>query len=195
MRNFVRSVALAAVAVALPVNAATAVFAGGCFWSTETDMAKVPGVTGITVGYTGGHVAHPTYEQVSSRTTGHREAVLVQYDPRRISYAQLTTAFLHTIDPRDGGGVFCDRGDEYRTAVFVTPQQRADAVQARAQAGARLHAPVATEVLPLGAFYPAEAYHQHYHDTNPIAYKMYRFGCGRDRGLAAVWGKDVLASR
>jgi peptide-methionine (S)-S-oxide reductase len=168
---------------------AVAVFAGGCFWCTEADFDKMPGVLATTSGYTGGRVPEPTYEQVSAGGTGHIEAVQVVYDPRRISYAQLTERFFRTVDPLDDGGQFCDRGESYRTALFVTPQQRGAAQAAKAQVAAQLKKPVATLILPAATFYPAEGYHQDYYKKNPVRYRYYRWRCGRDARLQEVWGK------
>ena len=170
---------------------ATAIFAGGCFWCTEADFDKVPGVISTTSGYTGGTVARPSYEQVSAGGTGHYEAVRIVYDPRRVSYAQLVERFWPTIDPTDGGGQFCDRGDSYLSAIFVTPEQRAVAEASKTKLARRavLPAPIATRVLPAAPFYPAEGYHQDYYRKNPIRYRFYRTSCGRDARLAEVWKK------
>lgn len=168
---------------------AAAVVAGGCFWCTESDFDKIPGVLSTTSGYTGGKLRNPTYEQVSAGGTGHIEAVRVSYDPARVDFATLATRFIRTIDPLDAGGSFCDRGYHYRSAFFVAnPAQRrvAEAVNARAQAA--LKKPVATLVLPAATFYPAEAYHQDYYKKNPIRYRFYRLSCGRDARLKALWG-------
>jgi peptide-methionine (S)-S-oxide reductase len=170
---------------------ATAVFAGGCFWCTEADFDKVPGVISTTSGYTGGTVANPSYEQVTAGGTGHYEAVRVVYDPRRVTYAQLVERFWPTIDPTDAGGQFCDRGDSYRSAIFVTPDQRAAAEASKAQLTKRgvLPAPVVTPILAAKPFYPAEGYHQDYYKKNPIRYRFYRTSCGRDGRLETVWKK------
>ncbi|WP_300973834.1 peptide-methionine (S)-S-oxide reductase MsrA [Sphingomonas sp. LHG3406-1] len=168
---------------------ATAVFAGGCFWCTESDFDKMPGVIATVSGYTGGRTANPTYEQVSAGGTGHIEAVRVTYDPARVSYAQLAARFMRTIDPLDAGGSFCDRGYQYRAAFFVAnAEQRrvAEAMNARTQQV--LKKPVATLVLPAATFTPAEDYHQDYYKKNPIRYRFYRSRCGRDARLAEVWG-------
>ena len=166
---------------------AAAVFAGGCFWCTEADFDKVPGVISTTSGYTGGKVARPSYEQVSGGGTGHIEAVRVVFDPKRVSYAALVDHFYRTVDPLDAGGQFCDRGYQYRTALFVTPEQRAAALAATRKASAALKKPLATLILPAAQFYPAEAYHQDYYEKNPIRYRFYRSRCGRDDRLAQVW--------
>jgi len=139
-------------------------------------------------GYSGGKVARPTYQQVSAGGTGHIEAVRVTYDPRRISYAQLVARFLPTIDAVDGGGQFCDRGDSYRPAIFVAnPAERRAAQAALAGAARRLGQPTKVAVLPAAAFWPAEDYHQDYYKKNPARYKFYRWNCGRDQRLKALW--------
>jgi peptide-methionine (S)-S-oxide reductase len=165
------------------------VFAGGCFWCTESDFDKIPGVLWTVSGYTGGRLANPTYEQVSAGNTGHIEAVRVTYDPSKVSYAELALRFMKTIDPLDAGGSFCDRGYQYRSAFFVADaKQRRIAEAAKARAAQRLKRPVATLVLPASAFTLAEDYHQDYYKKNPIRYKFYRSRCGRDARLAEVWG-------
>jgi peptide-methionine (S)-S-oxide reductase len=167
----------------------TAVFAGGCFWSMQHDMEHIPGVVSTVVGYTGGHVANPTYEQVSSETTGHFESIKITYDPAKISYPQLLVKYFHTTDPTDDGGAYCDRGPSYRPAIFVADAaQRKAAEQAKAQAQATLKKTVVTQILPLGPFYVAEGYHQHYADKNPGPYGVYREGCGKDRRIKELWG-------
>lgn len=169
---------------------ATAVFAGGCFWCTESDFEHMPGVIAAESGYTGGTQPNPTYEQVGSGRTGHIEAVRVTYDPRRISYRQLVDRFWPTIDPTDDGGQFCDRGATYRTAVFVTPAQKPDAEASRAAAARKLkQGRMLTPIRPATRFWPAEAYHQDFYKKNPLRYRVYRQGCGRDAKLRAVWGR------
>jgi peptide-methionine (S)-S-oxide reductase len=168
---------------------AVAVFAGGCFWCTESDFDKMPGVLSTVSGYTGGRTPNPTYEQVSAGGTGHIEAVRVTYDPKRISYAELASRFIRTIDPLDSGGSFCDRGYQYRSAFFVAnSEQRRIAEAVKARAAQVLKRPVSTLVLPLASFTPAEAYHQDYYKKNPIRYRFYRSRCGRDARLAELWG-------
>ena len=167
----------------------TAVFAGGCFWSMQHDMEHIPGVVSTEVGYSGGHVANPTYQEVSSETTGHYESIKVTYDPAKITYPQLLQKYFHTTDPTDDGGAFCDRGPSYRPVVFVADAaERKAAEQAKAQAQAQLKQKVVTQILPLGPFYAAEGYHQHYSDKNPGPYGVYREGCGKDRRIKALWG-------
>jgi peptide-methionine (S)-S-oxide reductase len=167
---------------------ATAVFAGGCFWSMQHDMEHMPGIVSTEVGYTGGHVANPTYEQVSNKTTGHFESIKVTYDPAKLSYGQLVSKYLRVTDPTDDGGAFCDRGSEYRPAIFVAnAEQRAAAETSIAEAQKHLSKKIVTQVLPLGPFYAAEDYHQHFSDKNPVYYGNYREGCGKDRVIKAVW--------
>ncbi|UUR08218.1 peptide-methionine (S)-S-oxide reductase MsrA [Sphingomonas glaciei] len=167
---------------------ATAVFAGGCFWCTESDFDKMPGVISTVSGYTGGKLANPTYEQVSAGNTGHIEAVRVTYDPTKTSYAQLVLRFMRTIDPLDSGGSFCDRGYQYRSAFFVADaREKRIAEAAKARTAQQLKKPVATLILPASTFTPAEDYHQDYYKKNPIRYKFYRTNCGRDARLAEVW--------
>lgn len=168
----------------------TAIFAGGCFWCTEADFEKIPGVVDAVSGYTGGTVPSPTYEQVSAGGTGHYEAVRVTFDPARVSYDQLADYFFRTVDPTDAGGQFCDRGESYRTAMFVADDaQRAAAERAKAEADTALTAPVVTPILPAASFYDAEDYHQDYAARNPIRYNFYRSRCGRDARLVEVWGQ------
>ena len=169
---------------------ASAVFAGGCFWSTESAFEHMPGVVSATSGYSGGRTANPTYSQVGDGGTGHLESVRVVYDPRQISYASLVTRFLRTIDPTDPDGQFCDQGEQYRTAIFVAnAAERRAAESAKAEAARQLRAPVATAIRPAAAFYPAEDYHQDFARRNPTRYGMYRRGCGRDARLQQVWSR------
>jgi len=172
----------------------TAIFAGGCFWSMQHGMEAVPGVVKVVAGYTGGHVARPTYAEVTTETTGHYESVLVSFDPNRISYTQLVDRYFRLTDPTDGGGQLCDRGPSYRPAIFVADSaQRQGALAERTRIAARFHGrPIATAILPAQTFWPAEAYHQDYARKNPVAYGAYAAGCmgfegGRAAALAAVW--------
>ena len=168
----------------------TAVFAGGCFWCTEADFEKVPGVVSAVSGYTGGRTERPSYEQVSAGGTGHYEAVRVEFDPARIGYRALVRYFFRTVDPTDDGGQFCDRGPSYRTAIFVRDaEQRRIAEAEKAAAAAALKRPVATPILEQRPFWPAEGYHQDYAKRHSIKYTFYRSRCGRDARLRAVWGK------
>lgn len=179
----------------------TAIFAGGCFWCVEADFEMVPGVIKAVSGFAGGTVANPTYKQVTRGGTGHLEAVEITYEPARISYAQLLHLFLRSIDPTDAGGQFCDRGESYATAIFVSDKaERKAASAAIAKAQSDLGTTVVTPVRNLNRFYPADEYHQDYYKQTsriltrfgPIskakAYKRYRKGCGRDARVRALWG-------
>ena len=162
----------------------TAIFAGGCFWSAQHDIEHTPGIKDVVVGYAGGSLKNPTYENHE----GHLESIKVTYDPAVISYPQLVTAFFHHIDPTDPNGQICDQGPSYRTAVFfASPQEQAEAQAVKAQVGKALGQRIATEIRPAGTFWPAEAYHQDYARKNPVSYTAYRVGCGRDARLKAVW--------
>jgi peptide methionine sulfoxide reductase msrA/msrB len=177
----------------MPGDTRTAVFAGGCFWCTESDFEKEPGVIEAVSGYTGGHTQNPTYEQTSAGGTGHIEAVKVTYDPTRVSYRQLLTWFWRHVDPTDAGGQFVDRGDQYRSAIFYADEEQrslAEAAKEKLAASGRFKKPIATDILPLGEFYMAEEYHQDYYKKNPIRYKFYRFNSGRDQFLEKVWGEQ-----
>ena len=180
---------------ARPANAQTALFAGGCFWSAERDLEAVPGVVEAVSGFAGGRVADPSYEQVVRGGTGHLEAIRVVYDPARISYRQLVRRFLRTIDPTDRGGQFCDRGEQYGTAVFaLNAGQRRDAEAARAEANRALSGRVVTPIRDAARFYPADAHHQDYARRNPAHYNRYRRGCGKDARIRAVWGREAAAA-
>jgi peptide-methionine (S)-S-oxide reductase len=167
----------------------TAVFAGGCFWCTESDFEKVPGVLSAVSGFSGGTARNPTYKQVSAGGTGHYESVRVTFDPAKVSYTQLAHYFFRTVDPTDAGGQFCDRGPTYRTAIFVADDVQRKAAEAeKAQAQATLGKPVETAILAAGQFWPAEGYHQDYAHKNSLKYHYYRSRCGRDARLEEVWG-------
>src|SRR3970040_366615 len=174
---------------------AVATFAGGCFWCMESPFDKLDGVSATISGYVGGHVANPTYKQVSAGVTGHAGAVQVTYDPAVVSYERLLEVFWHNVDPLDAGGQFCDRGNQYRTAIFYHSEEQrrqADASKlARAQADA-VPGGIVTEIAPAGEFYPAEDYHQNYYERNPIRYNYYRFTCGRDGRLESLWGDSAV---
>ena len=194
-RRLIAGACAAATLLATPLMAQpkleTAVFAGGCFWTMEHAFEAVPGVVSAVSGYAGGREAHPTYEQVSSETTGHLESVQVTYDPARISYPELVERYWRMIDPTDDGGMACDRGASYHSAIFVaTPGQRMAVERSEASllSGPLRGRRIATRILPATAFWPAEAYHQHFADRNPARYAAYRAGCGRDGVLRALWG-------
>ncbi len=177
------------------MSIATAVFAGGCFWCTESDFEKVPGVTEAISGYTGGKEINPTYEQVSSHATGHVEAVKVIYDPAKVSYGQLVEWFWRHVDPTDSGGQFVDRGEQYRSVIFYADEEQhriAEASKQQLEASQHFDEPIVTDILPLGHFYPAEDYHQDYYSVNPLRYGYYRSGSGRNQFIEKSWGKDGL---
>jgi peptide methionine sulfoxide reductase msrA/msrB len=167
-----------------------AVFAGGCFWCTESDFEKIPGVLSVVSGYTGGKSVNPTYEQVSAGGTGHVESIQVTFDPSKVTYQDLLDVFWRHVDPTDPGGQFVDRGSQYRSVIFYASEdQRLQAEVSKktlANSGP-FRKPIITEILPLGPFYPAEDYHQDYFKKNPIRYKYYRFGSGRDQFLEKTW--------
>lgn len=166
-----------------------AVFAGGCFWSTEANFERMPGVIGAVSGFAGGRGAAPTYEQVVRGGTGHLEAVQVTFDPARISYRQLVDRFWLTIDPTDPDGQFCDQGPSYATAVFATAAQKPAAEASRRAAAARIGATrFVTPVRDVARFWPAEAYHQDFARLHPERYAGYTRFCGRAARLRAVWG-------
>ena len=175
---------------------AKAVFAGGCFWCVESDFDKVPGVLSTTSGYIGGRSANPTYQQVSSHGTGHAEAVLVEFDPAKVSYERLVQYFWHTIDPTTRDRQFCDSGSPYRTAIFAQDAEQlkiATASRAALEKSKPFKEPVVTEVVMATTFYPAEDYHQDYYLKNPVRYKLYRTGCGRDARLKQLWGEQAAS--
>jgi peptide-methionine (S)-S-oxide reductase len=177
---------------AAPTQYATATFAGGCFWCTEADFDKVDGVISTTSGYIGGTVVNPTYEQVSAGRTGHTEAVQVVFDPARVNYAKLVEYFWRTIDPTTVDRQFCDAGSQYRTGIFTHDAEQMRIAQASKAALAKsrpFREPIVTEITPATAFHPAEDYHQNYYQKNPVRYRYYRNGCGRDARLKALWGE------
>lgn len=172
---------------------AVATFAGGCFWCMEPPYDKLDGVLATTSGYMGGSVAYPSYEQVTMGTTGHAEVVQVTYDPQQIGYQTLLDVFWRNIDPLDEGGQFCDRGSQYRSAIFYHNAQQqtlAEASRSGLSEDAGLPGPIVTEIVAAGAFYPAEEYHQNYYEKNPVRYNFYRWNCGRQARLEEVWGSD-----
>jgi methionine-S-sulfoxide reductase len=171
-----------------------AVFAGGCFWCMEPPFEKIDGVLSVTSGYTGGQARNPTYEQVSAGVTGHAEAVEIVYDPARVSYEKLLDVFWRNIDPLTGNAQFCDRGTQYRPAIFyLDGAQKALAEQSKRkiEESKRFAKPIQTEIVAASAFYPAEDYHQDFYKKNPTRYYSYRSGCGRDRRLKELWGAEA----
>jgi peptide-methionine (S)-S-oxide reductase len=167
-----------------------AIFAGGCFWCMEEAYEKVPGVLDVISGYTGGHEDNPTYHQVSAGGTGHFEAVEVEYDPDAVSYEQLLDVYWHHIDPFDPIGQFCDKGSQYRSAIFAGNDEEYQlAEETKAKVEKQFGQPVTTQILRAQTFYPAEDYHQDYYRTHAGRYKLYKFGCGRPQRLEEIWGK------
>ena len=170
----------------------TAVFAGGCFWCVEADFDKLDGVLATTSGFAGGSVEDPSYKQVTRGGTGHLEVVEITYDPDIVSFRTLAGYLLRHVDPTDDGGQFCDRGDQYRTAVFVgSEEERAAAGASKTRAERTLKRTVVTPVLPKQVFWLAEEYHQDFYKKNPTRYKSYRAGCGRDHRLQQLWGAQA----
>jgi peptide-methionine (S)-S-oxide reductase len=177
-----------------PVKTEVATFAGGCFWCVEFDFDKVEGVVSTVSGFMGGTTPNPTYKQVTAGGTGHIEVVSITFDPAKVSYKTLVDHFWRTIDPYDAGGQFCDRGESYTTAIFAhSPEQRkiAEAAKAEIEKSGPLKQPVATSIRDAGQFTAAEEYHQNFYVTNPVRYKFYRYGCGRDQRLEVLWGKKA----
>ena len=175
-----------------PATRAVATFAGGCFWCMEPPFDRTAGVISTTSGYIGGHLDRPTYAQVSAGGTGHAEAVQVVYDPTKVTYEQLLNVFWRNIDPVAVDRQFCDKGDQYRSAIFFhDAQQQRLAAESKAalEKSGRFKQRIATQIAAAGKFYPAEGYHQDYYVKNPLRYKYYRYQCGRDARLEALWGK------
>ncbi|HUI44520.1 MAG TPA: peptide-methionine (S)-S-oxide reductase MsrA [Nitrospirota bacterium] len=176
-----------------PVEKAT--FAGGCFWCMTPPFEKLDGVKEVVSGYTGGHIVNPTYQDVTSETTGHLESVEITYDPAKVSYKKLLDVFWKQIDPTDDGGQFVDRGPSYKSAIFYHSEEQkrlAEESKKDLERSGRFNKPIVTEIRPAGPFYRAEEYHQDYWKKNPVRYKFYRYNSGRDQYLAKVWGKDEM---
>lgn len=170
---------------------ATAIFAGGCFWCVEADFEKLTGVVKAESGYTGGHLGNPTYEQVSHGGTGHAEVARVTYNPQLITYEKLLDYFWHSIDPTVKDQQFCDVGEQYRSAIFYQDDSQKKAAEASKTAleRSKKFSHIYTEIIPAGKFFLAEDYHQDYYKKNPIRYKFYRNGCGRDARVNKIWGE------
>jgi peptide-methionine (S)-S-oxide reductase len=182
-------------ALAEPKGEEIATFAGGCFWCVESDFDTVPGVLRTISGYTGGTSIDPTYKQVSAGGSGHREAVRIFFDPKKVSYAALLEIFWRSVDPTDDGGQFCDRGESYKTAIFAhsAEQKRlAQASKEKLQRSGVLKRPIVTPIHTARPFYPAEDYHQDFYKKSRVRYKIYRFGCGRDARIRTIWGKEAF---
>jgi peptide-methionine (S)-S-oxide reductase len=194
MRRFIALLALAFAALTTPIAAqtpqtASVILAGGCFWCMEPPYDKTDGVIATISGYSGGKTANPTYEQVSAGSTGHIEVVKVEYDPAKVSYEKLLDIFWRNIDPFDADGQFCDKGSQYRSAIFFGNDKEKELAEAsKKQIAEKLGQAVVTDILSASEFYPAEDYHQDYYEKNPLKYKFYRYGCGRDARLETVWG-------
>ena len=170
----------------------TAIFAGGCFWCMESPFEKINGVKEVISGYTGGSKENPTYEEVSSGTTGHLEAIQIIYDPQKVSYNELLSIFWKQIDPTDADGQFVDRGKQYRSAIFYKSKEEktlAEKSKQNLDKSKRFNSPIVTEIIAATTFYPAEDYHQDYYKKNPVRYNYYRYGSGRDQFLKKVWDK------
>jgi peptide-methionine (S)-S-oxide reductase len=171
---------------------AKAIFAGGCFWCMEHPFDVLPGVVSTTSGYIGGQKKNPTYEEVSSGRTGHTEAVQVVYDPKKVTYEKLLDVFWHNIDPTVKDQQFCDHGSQYRSGIFYTDDEQkrlAETSKAALDRNKPFSAAIVTEITRASEFYPAEDYHQDFYLKNPLRYKYYRSGCGRDARLKQLWGK------
>ncbi len=184
--------------IAAPTDAAAgrkaAIFAGGCFWCVEADFDKVSGVISTTSGYIGGSAKTANYKRISAGGTGHYEAVKIVYHPEKVSYDRLLHSFWRSVDPTDPGGQFCDRGSSYKTGVFVANETERKIAQAsKRKAAAALGKKIVTQIIRAGAFYDAEKYHQNYYKRNPVRYNVYRYGCGRDARIKALWGDQAMA--
>ncbi len=171
-----------------------AIFAGGCFWCLQPpyDKHKNRGVIDVRVGYSGGTNVNPTYEEVSSGQTGHKEVIEITYNPAKITYAELLDVFWVNIDPFDKAGQFCDKGEQYQSAIYYRDEnQKKIALESREKikSKTKMTSDIVTEILPAKEFYAAEDYHQDYYKKNPVRYKYYRYSCGRDQRLEKIWKK------
>lgn len=188
------AIAMSAMAMAPTVMAEqqTMIVAGGCFWCVESDFEAVEGVIEVVSGYTGGHVANPSYQQVSGKKTGHYESVKITFDDDIVSLRELTDYYWHTIDPTDAKGQFCDKGSPYRTGLFYQNEFQKGVFEAslnEVMKSKPFPDDIVTEILPAKAFYLAEDYHQDYYKRNSLRYKFYRFNCGRDSRIEELWGE------
>ncbi|KAA0011249.1 peptide-methionine (S)-S-oxide reductase MsrA [Billgrantia pellis] len=185
--------------IALPVGVASAgeetaraVFGGGCFWCVEEAFDKVEGVVSTTSGFSGGHVEHPSYEQVVAGDTGHAEVVEVEYDPGQVDYAELLYVFWRNVDPFAENRQFCDKGESYRSVIFTASEEERELAEAsRDELTGRFDRRIATEINTFEAFYPAEESHQDYYRKNPVRYNFYKSACGREKRLEEVWGDEA----
>jgi peptide-methionine (S)-S-oxide reductase len=191
------SLAASVLTLASPPQRATAIFAGGCFWCEETAFEGLPGVFSVVSGYTGGQKKNPTYEEVSSGSTGHAESVEVTYDPSQMTYEKLLEVFWHNVDPTQANGQFCDHGTQYRSAIFYKDEAQRKAAEEskrRVEEIPRFKGKVVTQIVAASTFYPAEEYHQDFWKKSPVRYQSYRQGCGRDARLKELWG-DAAGGR
>lgn len=189
-RQMDESIAGAAASQTPEENLERAIFAGGCFWCTESDFDKLPGVVSTTSGYIGGTVANPTYDQVVAGKTGHVEAVQIYFDKTKTNFSDLLAAYWLTIDPLTTNQQFCDIGSQYRSVIFYrdsVQKELAEASKKTLEASGRFSQPIVTEILPATEFYRAEEYHQDYYIKNPLRYAYYRNNCGRDKRLEELW--------
>lgn len=199
IRKWLIAIIILASCLVLPIQVMAsveeAVFAGGCFWCLEHDLEGLAGVISVESGYSGGDLPRPTYRQVSSKTTGHQEAVKVQFDSSQISYAELLRSYWRNVDPLDGDGQFCDKGDSYRPVIFAKDvQQKKAALESVDAASIELTTPskqLKVQIKPASEFWLAEDYHQNYAQVNNIKYTFYRYSCGRDRRLDQLWGSNA----
>ncbi|AMJ60617.1 peptide-methionine (S)-S-oxide reductase MsrA [Bosea sp. PAMC 26642] len=177
-----------------PATTATAIFAGGCFWCMEPPFDALPGVLSTTSGYTSGTTTNPTYAEVSAGKTGHTEAMKIVYDPTKVTYEKLLHVFWRNHDPLTANAQFCDKGSQYRAGIYFGSEEErklAEASKAELEKSGRFKSRITTEIVAQTAFYPAEDYHQDYYQKNPIRYKIYRTGCGRDSRLNQLWGSEA----
>ena len=189
--GFASSFGLVAASAQTPAKPAVATFAGGCFWCVEEAFDPVPGVVSTTSGYMGGKKRHPTYEEVSAGVTGHTEVVQVAYDPAKVSYDKLLEVFWRNIDPTVKDRQFCDGGSQYRSEIFVhddAQRKAAEASKSALEKNKPFKEPIVTPITTAGEFWPAEEYHQNYYQRNPVRYKYYKTGCGREARLKQLWG-------
>ncbi len=187
---------LATAAGAAEDGLAKATFAGGCFWCMEHPFDQLPGVVSVTSGYTGGRTKSPTYAEVSAGSTGHAEAVHIVYDPKKVDYRKLLYVFWRNVDPVTPDRQFCDAGTQYRSAIFYhDEEQRKLAEESKhiLEKSKRFEAPIGTQIVAAAEFYHAEEYHQHFYKKNPLRYRYYRRGCGRDARLQELWGNEAGA--
>ncbi len=200
LRGFVFLIIFISLLIFIPAEAPAfndqqAIFAGGCFWCLEHDFESIEGVLSVESGYTGGSVPNPSYRQVSSETTGHQESVRVNFDPNKVSYQKLLRSYWRNVDPLDGQGQFCDRGDSYKPVIFaLDDEQEKQAVDSLSKAALEIDKAtdlIKVRVKPASRFWVAEDYHQDYAERNNLKYSFYRYSCGRDMRLEDVWGEKA----